>query len=167
MWSGGRSASDRTARLNYCVTSASQCCPSSSGTADKCTCDVSLNLTVDVSCQPIVNVDVSYQPVITVDVSCTAVVPSNLQVAYNANSGITDAFSRLRVSNPYTLFEFNSILGMNPVIIDVSHGGTATMTHSSDSYIQMNVTTLGDYAIRQSHNYILYQPGKSKLILLT
>lgn len=123
---------------------------------------------IDVSYQPIINVDVSYQPVITVDVSCTAVVPSNLQVAYNANSGITDAFSRLRVSNPYTLFEFNSILGHNPLLIDELSGGTgASITHSTDSYVALNVTTINDVVIRQSHEYILYQPGKSKLIFLT
>jgi hypothetical protein len=169
MWSGGRSASDRTARLNYCVTSASQCCPSSSGTATKCTCDVSLNVTVDVSCQPIVNVDVSYQPVITVDVSCTAVVPSNLEVSYDTTSGFTDAFSRLRVSNPYTLFEFTSILDRNPLLIDELSGGSAgaKITHSNDSYFQMDVSNNGDFVIRQSHDYVIYQPGKSKLVLLT
>jgi hypothetical protein len=104
-----------------------------------------------------------------VDVSCTAVVPSPLPVSVDPASGLTDAFSRLRVSNPYTLFEFNSILGMNPLIIDELSGGSAgaTSTHSNDSYIQMAVTTSGDYFIRQSHEYILYQPGKSKLVILT
>lgn len=124
---------------------------------------------MDVSCQPIVNVDVSYQPIITVDVSCTAVVPSPLPVSVDPASGLTDAFSRLRVSNPYTLFEFNSILGRNPLLIDELSGGSAgaTITHSNESYVELAVTNPGDYVIRQSHEYILYQPGKSKLVLLT
>ncbi len=80
----------------------------------------------------------------------------------------SDAFGRLRVSNPYTLFEFNSILGKQPAIIDeaITNGGTSTWV-TNESYINMSVSANGDSVIRQSHEYILYQPGKSKLVYMT
>ena len=90
-----------------------------------------------------------------------------------ATNGSGDAFNRLRVSNPFTLFEFNSILGKGDsstkqVYIDETLTGTATSTHMpGDSYVKMAVATIGDTVVRQSHEYILYQPGKSKLIYMT
>jgi hypothetical protein len=97
-------------------------------------------------------------PVVHVDVSC------NHTVSLQQN---LDAFARLRVSNPYTLFEFHSILDRNPFIIDEQVTGGGSITHDNYSYFSMNVDASGDRVIRQSHEYILYQPGKSKLVLLT
>ena len=105
--------------------------------------------------------DVSTNPVINVDLSSIVI----------DNSGFmtnVDAFGRLRVSNPYTLFEFNQINGFNPLLIDSQvSGGGASQVHSLDSYIQMNVSGQGDSVIRQSHEYIPYQPGKSRLVQMT
>jgi hypothetical protein len=129
-------------------------------------------INVDVSCQPIVYVDVSCYPIvnlgpITVDVSCQPIV--------NVSTGLTntnfDAFGRLRISEPYTLFEFSSILGKGDsgrgvALIDEAVTGSASSTWNPESYIDMSVTGAGS-VIRQSHEYIVYQPGKSKLIMMT
>ena len=60
-------------------------------------------------------------------------------------SGATvDAFSRLRVSNPFTLFQFTSIMGKQPLLFDEisANGGSATAI--DDSLINMSVTNTPD-----------------------
>lgn len=78
-----------------------------------------------------------------------------------------DAFGRLRTSNPYTLFDFTSIYGKEPLLFDELITGSGTATHSAESYISMAVTGNGDSVIRQTREYIPYQPGKSRLVYLT
>ena len=97
----------------------------------------------------------------TIDGSIPVVIEDQIRVAGG------DAFGRLRVSNPYTLFEFNSILGKKPLVFDEITTGTATSTWSSESYIGLAVNANGDSVIRQTREYIPYQPGKSKLVYLT
>jgi hypothetical protein len=148
-------------------------------------CCCSKNCSIDVSCSPIVNIDlssitidVSTNPIInidlssiTIDISTNPVINVDLSSIVIDNSGFmdnVDAFGRLRVSNPYTLFEFNQINGLNPLLIDVSLNGVgASQSHSLDSYVQMTVSGQGDSVIRQSHEYIPYQPGKSRLVQMT
>lgn len=106
----------------------------------------------------------------TVDIGNTVPVTGTLSLDTANATG--DAFSRLRVSNPFTLFEYNSIIGTGeystlPSVIDTSSGGLGAVSHSSNSYTAMTVTTTGDYVSRQSHEYIPYQPGKSKLVMMT
>ncbi len=117
---------------------------------------------IDISFNPVIHVDISYQPIVYVDVSCTPVIASGLT---NTNF---DAFVRLRVSNPFTLFEYNSILGKNDYLIEENITGAATSTWmSGQSYIRMAVTNNEDSVVRQSREYVLYQPGKSKLVYMT
>jgi hypothetical protein len=106
---------------------------------------------------------------ITVDVSCNLDLSSTNE--YLATLTNMDAFGRLRVSNPYTLFEFNSINGKGTSaegvnIIDEEVSGSGTSTWMPESYINMDVSGTG-HVIRQSHEYIVYQPGKSKLVYMT
>jgi hypothetical protein len=106
----------------------------------------------------------------TIDIGNT--VPITGEVALNTANATGDAFSRLRVSNPFTLFEFNSIIGTGeystvPSVIDTRIVGSGTVTHSNDSYTAMTVSGNGDAVYRQSHEYIPYQPGKSKLVMMT
>ncbi len=120
------------------------------------------SIIVDVSCSPVINVDVSYN----IDLGTTN--------EYLATLTNMDAFSRLRVSNPYTLFEFNSIIpNFPPDTFDNSNyriislpTGSGQITHDMQSYVQMSVNGIGS-VIRQSREYIPYQPGKSKLVYLT
>ena len=83
-----------------------------------------------------------------------------------AQSSLTDGFGRLRVSNPVTLFDFNSVFGKQPNLFQELPDGSAT--HDLDSYVSMPVTSGGtERIVRQSYEYISYQSGKSRLIMLT
>jgi len=80
----------------------------------------------------------------------------------------TDAFGRLRVSEPYTLFDSQNRFQIDPQF-DTSTSGSATTTHlPNESTVAMNVTTTsGDEVIRQTKRVFPYQPGKSLLALMT
>jgi hypothetical protein len=79
-----------------------------------------------------------------------------------------DAFGRLRVSNPLTIFDSTNVLSKNNLFDeDLTGSGTVTYT-SNKSTVNLNVTTAsGDKVIRQSKRVMSYQPGKSLLNLNT
>jgi len=79
-----------------------------------------------------------------------------------------DAFGRLRVSQPYTLFD-----SQNRYAID-SQFDTSTVTGGSTTYlpnessVRMDVTTAsGAEVVRQTFRSFPYQPGKGLLVLAT
>ncbi len=82
------------------------------------------------------------------------------------DSGAVDSFGRLRVSQPFTLFD--SILRYdksadkwNEVV-----SGIASSTHlPNESSVAMTVTVSGDTVQRRSRKRLPYQPGKSLLVL--
>jgi hypothetical protein len=85
------------------------------------------------------------------------------------NTANQDAFDRLRVSEPVTLFELNQTKGKLPSIVDeYIIGGATSIAHLDNSYIEMSIAqgTTGK-CIRQTYEYIAYQPGKSKLIVIS
>jgi len=63
----------------------------------------------------------------------------------------TDAFGRLRVSEPYTLFDSQNRFQIDPQF-DTATSGSATATHlPNESSVAMAVTTAsGDEVIRQT-----------------
>src|SRR5210317_200223 len=75
-----------------------------------------------------------------------------------------DAFGRLRVSNPLTIFDSKNILSKNN-LFDESLTGSGTVSYTANkSTVNLNVTTAsGDKVIRQSKRVMSYQPGKSLL----
>jgi hypothetical protein len=74
----------------------------------------------------------------------------------------TDAFGRLRVSNPKTLFDSKQIYNKQPQTFDEVINGSATSTHiAGDSLVEMSTTANNDYVIRQTPVHFNYQPGKS------
>jgi hypothetical protein len=79
-----------------------------------------------------------------------------------------DAFGRLRVSQPFTLFDSSHRYADNG-LFDTATSGTASATHSADtSTVSLNVDTgSGDQVIRETKRVFSYQPGKSLLILNT
>lgn len=87
------------------------------------------------------------------------------------DSASIDAFARLRVSNPETLFDSKQIHDSQPLFWDdqqVSGGGT-TSTHNANqasTTIAVGATTAGK-RVRQTKQRMNYQPGKSALIFLT
>lgn len=80
----------------------------------------------------------------------------------------TDAFGRLRVSNPFTLFDSFHRYQDNGKITE-STAGSASSTHDANSgSIVMTVgSASGDRIYRESSRVFAYQPGKSLLIFQT
>jgi hypothetical protein len=79
----------------------------------------------------------------------------------------SDAFGRLRVSSPYTLFDGGVRFSDNTFKWDQEDNGSATSTFlPNESSILMSTTGAGS-AIRQSKQVFAYQPGKSLLSMLT
>lgn len=78
----------------------------------------------------------------------------------------TDAFGKLRVSQPTTLGDYHHVSGENPeMILKTSGSGAGSTNIATSSYIVSVGTGDGDYAIHQSKMYHHYLPGKSQLIL--
>jgi len=80
-----------------------------------------------------------------------------------------DAFGRLRVSNPLTIFDSTNIMSKNNLFDESTVGASSTVTYSTDkSTVNLNVDTpSSSYVIRQSKRVMSYQPGKSLLNLNT
>ena len=76
-----------------------------------------------------------------------------------------DAFGRLRVSNPLTIFDSKNVMSKNNLFDETIVGASSTVTYSTDkSTVNLNVDTpTSSYVIRQSKRVMSYQPGKSLL----
>ena len=100
--------------------------------------------------------------------SCNNVNVEPTVISGGDGSTAYDAFGRLRVSNPYTLFDSSNVMSKNSEF-DESLTGSGTVTYTSNkSTVNLNVTEAsGDKVIRQSKRVLSYQPGKSLLILNT
>jgi len=87
---------------------------------------------------------------------------------YKQDVGATDAFGRLRVSAPLTLFDSSHRFADND-LWNEKITGTASSTFDSDAgLILLDVgDTSGDEIIRETTKVFSYQPGKSLLILTT
>lgn len=79
-----------------------------------------------------------------------------------------DAFGRLRVSNPFTLFDSSHRYADNNLWAN-SITGTAAATFSADEgLVNLTVgTASGDQIIRETIKVFSYQPGKSLLVMST
>jgi len=96
-------------------------------------------------------------------------------MVYLFNSDVTlkttpqlDAFGRLRVSNPFTLFDSQQRFGLDASFrSNVETGGSVTFipTQSSANLTVTNAT--GSFAARESAYTFRYQPGKSLLTMMT
>jgi hypothetical protein len=84
------------------------------------------------------------------------------------DNSTTDAFGRLRISNPTTLMDVKLLYDKQPFMFDEVVNGTATSTFSAnDSCVVMRTAAPGDYVIRQTRVHFNYQPGKSILSMFT
>jgi hypothetical protein len=85
------------------------------------------------------------------------------------NAFATDGFGRLRVSNPDTIFELSHIYDKQPLLVNEITATGASSTHlPNESTVRMDVTsTTGSRIVRQTRNYLQYQPGKSLQVLAT
>ena len=92
-------------------------------------------------------------------------------VTYNDIGNISasiDAFGRLRVSNPFTLFDGGLRYRDDPFKWNQLDTGAATSVFlPNESTMLMTVSGNGDSAVRQSKQVFSYQPGKSLLTMAT
>ncbi len=103
----------------------------------------------------------------TVNVKAGAANPVHVTASIGDSANL-DAFSRLRVSNPQILFEavnvhtisdtMESTAAVNGSVVHIATASRVELRTSADS---------GSRTVLQSHGYVLYQPGKSQLVLLT
>jgi len=92
------------------------------------------------------------------------------KVTYEDGASV-DAFGRLRVSNPHTLFDSKQIYDNQPLFWDESleSGGGISAAHSAaraSTIFTSTVSTAGKFT-RQTFMRFNYQPGKSQLIFMT
>ena len=81
---------------------------------------------------------------------------------------LTDAFGRVRISNPETLFDSQHRYQDNGKWATATNGTANTQHILSESSIDMNVGTANnDYVYRETNRVFAYQPGKSLLIMNT
>jgi hypothetical protein len=91
----------------------------------------------------------------------------NSEVSYS-NSPNIDAFGRLRVSTPFTLFDSSHRFADNGLwSTSTATGGTATF-NTAQGLMDLAVTAAsGSEVIRETTKVFSYQPGKSLLVLST
>ena len=93
---------------------------------------------------------------------------ADLNLNFNQN---LDAFARLRVSNPQTLFDSKQIADKQPLFWDdqqTSGSGTTSTynTNQSSTTLAVGASTAGK-RVRQTYASFNYQSGKSQLIVMT
>jgi hypothetical protein len=80
----------------------------------------------------------------------------------------TDAFGRLRMSEPFTLFDTNQRYYDHGQFSNLINGNANVVYEANSSTFMMNVATIvDDSVIRETKKVFPYQPGKSLLIYLT
>jgi hypothetical protein len=80
-----------------------------------------------------------------------------------------DAFGRLRVSEPQSLFETSFLVDDQPLLFSKQLTSCGTANHNiNKSSIDFATTTVsGSKAVMQSKQYFSYHPGKSHLMMIT
>lgn len=94
--------------------------------------------------------------------------PINTQYADSSN---IDAFSRVRVSNPQTIFNAQLTYDLQPILFEqITNGAGATIVHDSTNrcaLMTFSSTPTGGKSYMQTYEYYQYQPGKSQAIFIT
>ena len=90
----------------------------------------------------------------------------NDQIRFNGEA--IDAFARLKVSTPFTLFDSQHRYQENDKWDTLTETGGTTTFRSNESALDLNVTTTsGSKVYRETKRVFAYQPGKSLLVLST
>jgi hypothetical protein len=102
------------------------------------------------------------------DALLRGIVATTAPIPVTFEGGNVDAFGRLRVSNPLTIFDSqNRYQKDNQFDESTATGGTVTYS-LDESTVLMNVTTSsGSKVVRQSYRVMPYQPGKGLLVMAT
>ena len=92
----------------------------------------------------------------------------NPQTVQTSGTVSADAFGRLRVSNPYTLFDSSHRYTDNGQWVESTTSGGSSSMNSDEGLIDMTVTTAsGAQVLRETKRVFNYQPGKSLLTILS
>jgi hypothetical protein len=79
-----------------------------------------------------------------------------------------DAFGRLRVSSPETIFDAKTVYDPQPLYFaEQQTGGAAAGVWSAANASVTLTVAANQTSVRQSRRYLNYQPGKSQLIFVT
>jgi len=82
--------------------------------------------------------------------------------------GSLDAFGRLQVANPYTLFDSQNRYAADNQFSQSTTGSGTTSFLPNEAAVKLEVTAAGaGSAVRQSYRCMPYQPGKGLLVLAT
>jgi hypothetical protein len=93
---------------------------------------------------------------------------SNNTIPVSFAAGTTDAFGRLRVSNPFTVFDSQHRYQINDKWNYVTSGGGSTVYDINGSLVNLNTNLAsGSQVIAETKRVMPYQPGKSLLIYST
>lgn len=88
--------------------------------------------------------------------------------AANPTGMAVDAFGRMRVSSPLTLFDSSHRFTDNDLWSEDTTGGGSSTFNGDAGLIEMDVgTASGDEVLRETNKVFAYQPGKSLMILNT
>jgi hypothetical protein len=80
----------------------------------------------------------------------------------------TDAFGRLRVSEPFTMFDSSFRYGDNQLWSTATATGGTAVYNAPQGLMDLNVTTTSGSSVqRQTTKVFSYQPGKSLLVMTT
>ena len=103
---------------------------------------------------------------ITVDGTVNANVTGGNVAISSFGDGLKDAFGRLRVSNPVTLFDTQARYYDHEQYSSSITGATANVVYNanSSSFLCSVGTASGDQVLRETVRTFTYQPGKSLLI---
>ena len=86
-------------------------------------------------------------------------------------TGNNDASDKLRVTSPVTLFDLNSAFGKQPTVMNElltnTQGIATSNSYISYTYNYVSGSAYPAKAVSQSHTYVPYQSGSSRLIQLT
>lgn len=86
----------------------------------------------------------------------------------NPPSVATDAFGRLRVSDPFTLFDSSHRYADNGLWNTLTATGGSSAFNSDEGCVELTVTNAsGSSVTRETEKVFAYQPGKSLLVLST
>jgi len=137
--------------------------------------NVGITGNVNIGTMPNVNANITGGNVTVTQGTSPWVVSGNVNTTItggNANVAITgtnlDAFGRLRVSEPYTLFDSQNRYIDGDQFSNITATGGNVVYVPNESSFNLNVSsTSGSSVIRQSKTVQAYQPGKSLLTMNT
>lgn len=129
--------------------------------------DVSATFDISASIDVSSHIDVSgYFDISSVSATYLQNTNNSIGKVMLADSTNLDAFGRLRVSEPVTLYESTLISDDQPLLFDTSGSGNAVYL-PNESMTRLDVSSAGQYEIRQSHFFSHYQPGKSLTCIIS